>query len=81
MPMAFETAVRISAGVMILGSLAIAHLVSIYLLFLTAFVGFNSVQSGFTNWRPAMSVFRSIGLRDGNSKCALDGQRVEALPA
>jgi hypothetical protein len=81
MPMTVETAVRISAGVMILGSLALAHWVSIYWWFLTAFVGLNLVQPGFTNWCPAMSVFRWIGLRDGNSECVLDGQMGEALPA
>ncbi|HEY4047175.1 MAG TPA: DUF2892 domain-containing protein [Acidobacteriaceae bacterium] len=31
---------------------------------LTVFVGLNLRQSAFTNWCPAMSIFRWMGLRD-----------------
>ena len=68
--MTVQRSLRLLAGVMILGSLALAHWVSIYWLFLTAFVGLNLFQSGLTNWCPAMTIFRWLGLRDEESHCA-----------
>ncbi len=62
--MTVERAVRLMAGVVILISLALAHYVSIYWLWLTVFVGLNLLQSAFTNWCPAMSIFRVMGLKD-----------------
>lgn len=61
--MTVERAVRLLAGVMVLGSLALAHWVSPNWLWLTAFVGLNLLQSAFTNWCPAMSIFQWMGLR------------------
>lgn len=66
--MTVEIAVRMLAGVMILTSLGLAHWVSPYWLFLTVFVGLNLVQSAFTNWCPAMSVFRWMGFPDSASR-------------
>lgn len=65
--MTVETAVRCLAGVMILISLGLAHWVSPYWLLLTLFVGLNLFQSAFTNWCPAMSIFRRLGLREYSS--------------
>ncbi len=62
--MTVDRAVRLLAGVIILASLALAHYVSPYWYLLTAFVGLNLLQSAFTNWCPAMSIFRSIGVKD-----------------
>lgn len=62
--MTVERAVRFMAGVVILLSLALSHWVSHYWLWLTAFVGLNLLQSAFTNWCPAMSIFRAMGLKD-----------------
>jgi hypothetical protein len=62
--MTVERALRLMAGVVILISLALGHYVSIYWLWLTAFVGLNLLQSAFTNWCPAMSIFRAIGIKD-----------------
>ena len=59
-----ERALRLMAGVVILVSVALAHYVSIYWLSLTAFVGLNLLQSAFTNWCPAMTIFRLLGLKD-----------------
>ena len=70
--MTIERAVRLLAGVMILASLALAHWVSLYWLWLTVFVGLNLLQSGFTNWCPAMSIFRAMGLPSSVS----DGKKV-----
>jgi hypothetical protein len=62
--MTVERAVRLIAGVMVLLSLALAHLFSPWWLLLTAFVGLNLLQSAFTNWCPAMSILRALGLKD-----------------
>jgi len=59
-----ERALRLMAGVVILVSCLLAHYVSIYWLWLTAFVGINLLQSAFTNWCPAMTNFRLFGLKD-----------------
>ncbi len=55
---------RALAGTMVLISLALAHWVHPGFLLLTAFVGANLLQSAFTNWCPAMTLLRSMGLRD-----------------
>jgi hypothetical protein len=60
--MTVERAVRLLAGVMVLGSLALAHWVSPNWLWLTVFVGANLLQSAFTNWCPAMTIFKWMGL-------------------
>ena len=70
--MTIERALRLLAGVMILASLALAHWVSPYWLWLTAFVGLNLLQSGFTNWCPAMAIFRMMGLPSSDS----DGKKL-----
>ncbi len=62
--MTVERAVRLLAGVMILISLVLAVYISHYWLWLTAFVGLNLFQSALTNWCPAMSIFRAMGLKD-----------------
>ena len=67
--MTVERAVRLLAGVMVLVSLALAHWFSPYWLWLTVFVGLNLLQSAFTNWCPAMSIFRWMGLPDTGSSC------------
>lgn len=66
--MTIERAVRLLAGVMILASLALAHWVSLYWLWVTVFVGLNLLQSGFTNWCPAMAIFRAMGLPSSTSE-------------
>ena len=60
--MTVERAVRLLAGVIVLVSLALGHWLSPYWLWLAAFVGLNLVQSAFTNWCPAMSIFKWMGL-------------------
>jgi glucan phosphoethanolaminetransferase (alkaline phosphatase superfamily) len=63
--MTVERSVRLIAGVIILVSLALAYYFSSYWLWLTAFVGLNLLQSAFTNWCPAMSILRALGMKDG----------------
>lgn len=62
--MTVERALRMMAGTVILLSLALAYFVSPYWHLLTAFVGLNLLQSAFTNWCPAMALFRKMGLPD-----------------
>ena len=62
--MTVERGVRLMAGVMVLASLALAHFVSLYWLWLTVFVGLNLLQSTFTNWCPAMNILRAMGIKD-----------------
>ena len=64
--MTVERALRLMAGVVVLLSLALAHYVSLYWLWLTAFVGLNLLQSAFSNWCPAMAIFRAMGMKDAN---------------
>jgi len=60
--MNMENAIRILVGSMILISLALAHWVSPYWLFLTAFVGINLIQSAFTGFCPADIFLRKLGV-------------------
>lgn len=58
-----ERWVRTMAGCMILLSLALAVWHDHRWLYLTGFVGLNLLQSGFTNWCPAMTLLRKLGVR------------------
>lgn len=63
--MTVNEALRAMAGVVILISLALGHWVHEYWYLLTAFVGLNLLQSAFTRWCPAMTIFRKLGLKEG----------------
>ncbi|MBP9951110.1 MAG: DUF2892 domain-containing protein [Cypionkella sp.] len=65
--MTVNQAVMAFAGFMVLASLALAWAVSPYFLALTAFVGANLLQSAFTGFCPASSIFRKLGFRAGTS--------------
>lgn len=62
--MTVERALRLTAGTVILVSMALAYFVSPKWYFMTAFVGLNLIQSAFTNWCPAMTIFRKMGLKE-----------------
>lgn len=59
-----EAFVRILAGSVVLLSLALAHWVSPWWLFLTGFVGVNLIQSAFTGFCPPSLVLRKLGWVD-----------------
>ncbi|MGA3130683.1 MAG: DUF2892 domain-containing protein [Terracidiphilus sp.] len=61
--MTVERGLRLMAGVMVLLSIALAVYVSHYWMWLTVFIGLNLLQSAFTNWCPAMSILRAMGLK------------------
>ena len=60
--MTVERVVRMIAGIFVLISLALGYWVSPYWYLFTAFVGFNLLQSGFTNWCPMMTFLRKLGV-------------------
>lgn len=60
--MTVDRALRLLAGTVVLISLALAHWISPNWLWLAAFVSLNQIQSAFTNWCPAMAVFRIMKL-------------------
>ena len=62
--MTVERALRAMAGAMVLISLGLAHWISLNWLWLTAFVGANLLQSAFTNWCPAITILRAMGLKN-----------------
>lgn len=53
------------AGLMILLSLALSQLHSVYWLFLTAFVGVNMLQAAFTGFCPLARILKSVGRKPG----------------
>lgn len=68
--MSAERIVRIVAGFFILLSLALGVqasplFVSAYFLLLTAFVGLNLFQSGFTDFCPLSIVLKRCGVKEG----------------
>lgn len=63
--MTINRAVRILAGAMVLLSLGLAYLHSVNWLLLTAFVGLNLIQSGITQFCPAETIFKKMGLKEG----------------
>lgn len=60
--MTIERTLRMIAGLFVLVSLALGYWVSQYWYVLTAFVGLNLLQSGFTNWCPMMTFLRRLGV-------------------
>ena len=64
--------VHATAGTLILASLALAHGHSPYWLWLTAFVGANLLQSGFTNWCLLSSILSRLGVPTQGA-CGLRG--------
>ena len=60
--MSLDRAVMAFAGVMILISIALTQFVSPWWWLLTAFVGFNLLQSSFTDFCPAAMILRKLGV-------------------
>lgn len=62
--MTVERVVRIFAGAFVLVSLALGVWVDQNFFWLTAFVGTNLFQSGFTGLCPLASILKRLGLRE-----------------
>lgn len=66
--MTVERALRLTAGTFVMATVALGYWVSPWWFLFTAFVGLNLFQSAFTNWCPAMAIFRWMGLPDAGTK-------------
>lgn len=65
-----ERIIRMFAGVVILGSVALAHYHSVRWLWVTAFVGLNLLQSAFTNFCPLEIVLKKAGVGCRGAGCS-----------
>ena len=61
--MTVERYLRMIAGAFVLATLALGHWVHPGWYWFTAFVGLNLFQSAFTNWCPAMTILKKMGVR------------------
>ena len=68
--MKLQLIIRRFAGTFILVSLLLAHYHSQYWLWFTAFVGFNLLQSSFTNFCPLELILKKLGV--GVSCCGAE---------
>lgn len=68
--MPVERMIRIFAGVFVLASLALGLWVNQNFFWLTAFVGANLLQSGFTRLCPLESILKKLGVRSAGGACA-----------
>lgn len=65
--MSIDRAVMAFAGTLIIISVVMSQVHSVYWLALTAFVGVNLLQSSFTGFCPAAKIFKALGLRQGTA--------------
>ncbi|SDY24377.1 Protein of unknown function [Allochromatium warmingii] len=63
--MSIERIVFAVAGAFIVLSLVLAHFVSPYFLWFTAFVGANLFQSAFTGFCPLALILKKLGKQSG----------------
>ena len=63
--MTLDRAVLMFAGFVVLLGITLSLLVHPWWLALSAFAGFNLIQSSFTGFCPAAIVFRKIGIESG----------------
>jgi len=74
--MNLENIIRLFAGTVVLISLALGAAASplfqsSHWLWLTAFVGFNLMQSSITRLCPLETVLRKLGVKSGGSACGV----------
>jgi hypothetical protein len=65
--MTLDRAVMMFAGFVVLVSLALGYFISPWFFLLTAFAGFNMIQSAFTGFCPAAVVLKKTGCRTGTA--------------
>lgn len=63
--MSIDRVVFAFAGTMILLSLALSQIYSVYWLLLTAFVGLNMLQAAFTGLCPLAMILKKLGVQPG----------------
>jgi hypothetical protein len=62
--MTVDRYLRLIAGLVVGATLALGYFVHPAWFLFTAFVALNLVQSAFTNWCPAMTILRKLGVKD-----------------
>lgn len=65
--MSIDRAVLRFAGVMVLLSVVLSLYVSPLFVWFTVFIGANLIQSSFTGFCPAATVFKKLGARKGSA--------------
>lgn len=60
--------IRVLAGSMVVVGVTLAHLVSLWWLWLPLFVGLNLIQSAFTGFCPPTLLLRKLGWVDGDDR-------------
>ncbi|MCV2871683.1 DUF2892 domain-containing protein [Defluviimonas sp. WL0050] len=65
--MTLDRSVLAFAGIMVLLSVALTVWVSSYFVWFTVFIGVNMLQSAFTGFCPAASIFRKLGIKPGTA--------------
>lgn len=65
--MTLDRAVLAFAGSVLLVSLLLTYFVSPYFVWLSAFVGFNLIQSSITGFCPAAIILRKLGIKPGTA--------------
>ncbi|OYX43026.1 MAG: sulfurtransferase [Rhodobacterales bacterium 32-67-9] len=63
--MSLDRTVLAFAGAMVLLSVVLTVWVSPYFVWFTVFIGLNLLQSAFTGFCPAASIFRKFGVKPG----------------
>lgn len=63
--MTLDRTVLAFAGAMVLLSVLLTAFVHPYFVWFTVFIGVNMIQSAFTGFCPAASVFRALGIKPG----------------
>lgn len=63
--MTLDRSVMLFAGCMVLLSVLLTTFVSAYFVWFTVFIGLNLIQSSFTGFCPAASLFRKMGIKAG----------------
>jgi len=63
--MTLDRAVFVFAGLVVLAGVALAYLVSLWWMLLSAFAGANMIQAAFTGFCPAALVFKKLGVKPG----------------
>ncbi|MDT8856901.1 DUF2892 domain-containing protein [Paracoccaceae bacterium Fryx2] len=67
--MTLDRSVMMFAGIMVLISVLLTTFVSPLFVWFTVFIGANLIQSSFTGFCPAATVFRKLGVKSG---CAFE---------
>jgi len=62
--MTVDRYLRLIAGIVVGITVALGYLVHPAWFLFTGFVALNLVQSSFTNWCPAMTILRKLGVKD-----------------